>query len=447
MINNSVDNLVDLIKKDIQNKKDKYIANKYYRYKPQDQPLTIDVVDNNGEVRTIDVEKSTKLYINYFKMLVNQKVEYLLSNEPTINSKLPYTNTVITDMLESLVLNASLDTTAWLHFYVYKNKLDWIIIHDVEIIPIYDMFNKNIEEIIRYYLIDKDTYKIEHWTLTGISYHIIKKDKITSLEDTTHYQTNEEYQGQIVNSEYFNFKILPFIPLYNNKAKISDLDDVRECVDYYNSICSGLIDNIDKFQEAITLLKGFSGDESNLKDTLKNMRKYKMVGLPEGGDIGSMTVEIPVEARALLIELLKDNIFLLGRGVDPNKIGDGNITNIVIRSRYENLNMKCNSTEKQVKLFFEQFINFINTFYNSSYNKEIECNRAMLFNQSELIQDCVTAIDLVDAEVLSRETLCKNIVWVKDVKKEMKLIEAEKEAKKEEQEEQQEKNYLGTKPL
>jgi SPP1 family phage portal protein len=429
-----IDNIIEIIKKDLKEKKDKYIGNKYYNYDPKTKnDIEIDVVDKNGNIKTIKIEKGCNIYVNYFKMLVNQKIDYLLAKEPTIKSKLPYTTAVVTDMLETLMLKASLDSISWLHFYVENNRLDWIMVHDSEIIPIYDSYHKNIIEIIRYYSIDKDTLKVEDWTETGVDTALIKKEKINGVEQELiqafetmkHFETTESYQGQIIDTSYDNFETIPFIPLFNNKDKNSDLDEIRDLVDYYNSISSGFIANIEAFQEAVTKLKGFSGDEKNLRETMAKMKKYKAVGVPQDGDIEYMVIEIPVEARKVLLDILKDNIFLLGRGVDPNKLGDGNITNVVIKSRYANLDMKCNTTEKQLRLFYESFINFINGYYNSNYDTIIECNKSLIINTSELINDCVNAIDLITAKILSKQTLMQQIIWIVDVDKEKKLIEEE----------------------
>ena len=418
--------LIELIKKDKKEKAKKYIANSYYNYKPKPSgDFEIDVADTKGTIRTIKVKNDVIVYINYFKLLVNQKIEYLLSKEPTIKAKMNYTITTITDMLKTLMLNASLDGTSWLHFYVEDNILDWIIINDSEIIPIFDNKKKNIISIIRYYDLDKDKIKVETWDVNGVTNIIIDKDKVITEQETTHIQTDVIYNNVVIDTNNINFPFIPFIPFYNNKDKASDIDGIQELLDFYNEISGGFISNIYKFQEALTKLKGFSGDEEVLKETTRLMKKYSMVGIPEGGDIEPLTTEIPVEARKFMLELLKDAIFKIGRGYDSDKIGDGNITNIVIKSRYFPLDNKANEVEAEEKKFFEKFVNCINLYYNSNYNAAIDNNRHQLFNESERLEDCIKAVDLVNAGLLSKETLITNIPWVIDVKKELKLIEGQ----------------------
>lgn len=414
------ENIIELIKKDMKSKKDKYIANKYYYYKHKESmEQKIDVADSNGNIKTIVLDKKVCLYTNYFRMLVDQKIDYLLTKQPTV-SKLPFTLTQIIEMYEQLMLNASLDGRSWLHFYIDNNTLDWVIVRDPEIISIFDSHNKNIVGIIRYYSMNEDEIKVEQWEKSGVETGIIRKDKLYDVFETTHYIKETKYNDEVIETENSNFNMIPFIPFNNNRELESDLELIKELVDYYNDISSGFIDNVYKFQEALLKLKGFSGDKEVLEDTLKSLKKYKIVGLPNDGDMEYMTMDIPVEARKVLLDMLKENIFKLGRGYDSDLIGDGNITNIVIKSRYFSLDNKCNKLEKQAKLFHEKFIEFI-----GQGSSKIEFNRTQLFNESEKIQDCVLAIDLVIAGLLSKETLISQIPYVSDVKKELALINIE----------------------
>jgi SPP1 family phage portal protein len=226
--------------------------------------------------------------------------------------------------------------------------------------------------------------------------------------------------------------------MFNNKSKKSDLEGIQELIDMYNSINSGFIDNINLFQEAIVKLKGFTGDTEELEAVRKGMQKYKMVGIPNGGgdsaDIEYMSIEIPVEARKLILEILKENIFKIGQGLDPDRLaGESNVTNVVIKSRYASLDMKANSTEKQLTLFYERFIDFLNMFYNSGTPKDITFNRSMIFNESEAIDNCVKSMGLV-----SEETILENHPWVTDAKSELKKMNLEKEENMKRQQEMME---------
>jgi hypothetical protein len=406
----------EIIKKDIKEKQNKYQGQKYYNYKPKNEEAkTVDVADSNGEIQTIVLEKKCELYTNYFKLLVDQKIDYILNKEPTIKSSLPYSINEISQMYEDLTLQAKLDGKCWLHFYYDEGKLNYVIVEDIEIIPIYKI--KKLIGVIRYYFIDKETIYVEEWSFKGLKSYKIKKDQIIDITVSTHYQTEIKIENQVIETYNNNFNEIPFIVFENHQGK-SDLEDVKVLIDYYNDISSGFIDNVYKFQEAIMKLKGFSGDVKTLEDTLKNLKKFKMVGIPdEKGDIEYMAIEIPVEARKFLLELLENNIYKIGKGYDSDQIGDGNITNVVIKSRYFSLDIHCNKIIKKIKLFHENFCRFLNV-----SNTDIEINKTQLFNESEKLTDCVNAIDLYLNGLLSKETLIKNIPFVDNIDEEKLLI-------------------------
>jgi len=137
--------LVKIIKEDIINKKNKYAARKYFDYNPNNRENgDIDIVGNDNKIHTIYNKNKGEFYTNYFELIVNQKIDYLLAKEPTINKNDLFSITDLTDMLEDLLLNASLDTVSWLHFYVEDNILKSFIVDDREIIPFYDKYKKKI---------------------------------------------------------------------------------------------------------------------------------------------------------------------------------------------------------------------------------------------------------------------------------------------------------------
>lgn len=432
-----LEELKQIIKQDKIKKKGKYYARNYYNYKPNlnynsiDRTYNKDIVDGNGNVKTITKTRNTFLYTNYAKLLINQKIDYVLSKEPTLNSNFDnYSIVEISDMLEDMALTASLDVTAWLFFYVEDNKIDWIMLPDSQIIPIKCKYGKNIEKIIRYYETydsEKTFINVEVWSLEGVEYYKYKDNDNVCIYHhmDSHYYERTYYNNKLENEEAKNLPFIPFIPMNNNKNMENDITSVKDLLDFYNIIKSGFIDNIFKFQEALMKLRGFVGDDKFYEETQKNMIQFKMLALSDtDADAEYMAIEIPVEARSYMMAALKENIFKIGQGMDPDKIGDGNITNIVIKNRYSALDMKAEKTIKQIKLFYSKFVDCLNMFYSTAYEKDMECNKAINWNDSEIIDDCVKSTDIV-----SNKTIRKNHPWVIDEELEEKQIEIEKQDK------------------
>jgi SPP1 family phage portal protein len=412
-----INNIVNMIKADQAKKQNKYEARQFYYYKPKEVGETTDTYQN-GMIHEFR-NKKCEIYTNYFKVLVNQKIDYILAKEVAIETDMPEEFN-IQDILETALLNSSLDCVSWLHLYINDDGLlDWILISDVEILPIYDRYNKYIVQIVRYYKDNKDI-KAEIWAKDGVSFVTIRDSQLVDVVSKTHYLVESVYNGTPEDIQYFNFGFVPFMPLFNNKGKESDMQDLKPLLTMYNSISSGFIDNINQFQEALMKLKGYGG--TDLEAFKEQLKKYKVIPIDEGGDFEYVKVEIPVEARSVILEILKQNIFLIGRGVNPDQIGDGNITNIVIKNRYAGLDMKCNDAEKQMKLFYRQLINAINTYYRANIDyDDITFNRIQVFNETEQIDNVVKSSGLI-----SERTLLANHPWVSNVDGELKLMEEDK---------------------
>lgn len=417
-----MDNLVQLIQDDIHRKECKYEANKYYKYKGEQLQRYIDIVDTQGNIKTIDTGNQTNLYINFFKLLVDQKIEYLLAHEAITNFD---NDAMITDTLIDGEYDSSLNGTAWLYFYLNEGKLEWTWISDQNIIPFYKNYGKELESLIYYEKKGTEIF-VEIWTSNNLAKYVIKNNTATKIGDYAHFTIQSKFKSEVIDENGGYFKSLPFIPLYNNRSHTSDLEGIKELLDIYNSISSGFVSNIKDFQEAIIKLTGFSNNEEELSQAMDNIKQYKMVGIPKDGGLDYMKIEIPVEPRKVLLDICKDNIFLLGRGVDSTKVGDGNITNIVIQSRYANLDMKCNNVEKEIKKFYSKFVDFYNTYNNTDITKDITFNRTILINKTEAITGCVESIKLLEQGLISKETLIKNHPWVDNYELELDRIKQDK---------------------
>lgn len=428
----SLKEIKEIIRKDKEEKQGKYYARRYYNYKPSalfpntSTSYEKDIVDESGKVITITKERQPNLNTNFTKLLVNQKIDYMLANEPTIKVPNQYTIVEIADMMEDMSLTASLDVLSWLFFYVKDNVLKWVLVPDCQIKPIYDDFGVEIVQIIRYYDIDKITH-VEIWDLTGVrtlKYTSENQNAIIDDKIKTHYTEKIYYNNEVISEEAKNLPFIPFICMKNNKNLENDIECIKDQLDFYDIITSGFISNIFKFQEMLMKLQGFTGDDKFYDDTMKKMQKYKMICLPDKNETDAeyISVEIPTEAREIILTALRENIFKIGQGFDPDKIGDGNITNIVIINRYSALDSKANKTIKQLKIFYQSFIDCINKFYYTQLSSDLTCNKSANWNESEIIDNCVKSVDIIPDEII-----IENHPWIVDSQKSIKMMKKQKE--------------------
>ena len=131
------------------------------------------------------------------------------------------------------------------------------------------------------------------------------------------------------------------------------------------------------------------------------------------------------------MEVDEKNIYKFGMGFNASQIGDGNITNIVIKSRYTLLELKCNKLEKYIRKFLKDMIqialNEINESYKTDYTlKDVEIclEREIPTNEKDNIEIEKTKAETKQIEVniildasskLDDETIVKELCNVLDI--------------------------------
>ena len=217
--------------------------------------------------------------------------------------------------------------------------------------------------------------------------------------------------------------------LDNNRKQTSDLAPVKALIDDYDLHACGMSNNLQDLADGYFVVKGFDGD--NLSELIHNIKSKKSVGVADNGNVEIKTVNIPYEAREAKLKLDETNIYRFGMAFNSTQIGDGNITNIVIKSRYALLDMKCNKLEKQVKKTLRQLLDVVLDEINSekgtqytSNDVEIEFLRETPTNESDNAQIKLTDAQrqqveinnlLSAAEKLDDETIIKGICNILDI--------------------------------
>jgi len=224
--------------------------------------------------------------------------------------------------------------------------------------------------------------------------------------------------GKVENIEYTGWEALPFIELINQEG-VYDLIDIKDLIDMYDVTVSDLANNIDRILEAILLVK-----DRGAQDITEFMEQLKLNGIvfvddtTSEGDVRYITVEIPIEARIKLLELLHTNIYNFSMSVDIEKLTGGSLTNVLIQAKYANLDLKAREFIKQISKFVKDYFNF---FGISLTNKDIIFNKNLIFNENEKIENVVKSVG-----VISRESNVPNHPYVKgDIEEELKRLDQE----------------------
>ncbi len=333
----------------------------------------------DGEVVEDKNRSNIKISHPFFTELVDQEVQYMLSGKdgfvrsdlPDLQVKLDEYFNENEDFTSELyeVLTGAV-SKGFEYMWAYKKADGTTAFKCADSIGVVEVEAK--------YTSDKKPYII-YWYVERISKEgeLVKKI-IVFDEDFAYYfrQTgsydiveaeNEDGRHQVAHVEYMksgeiyyeSLGFLPFFRLDNCRKQFSGLKTIKNLIDDYDLMSCGLSNNIQDASEYLVVVKGFQGD--NMEELMQNIRTKKHIGVDgdSGGDVDFKTVDIPTAARQAKLDLDEKNIYRFGMGFNSAQLGDGNITNIVIKSRYALLDLKCNKLEIRLKQFLRKILKVV----------------------------------------------------------------------------------------
>lgn len=392
---------------------------KYYKFKHDILQYRLFYVDNEGKIREETSRSNIKIPHPYLTELIDQKAQYLLSNPVEITSEQEglqdYLDQYIDEdfqlMLQEAVEGASQKGYEFIFTKLGEERLTFAVADSLKVIQIYNADNVLIA-IIRYY--DTDIYKdgktvtvtkAELWDKEKVWYFVTAGDYEKTFKVDTSHQVNPTYHNTLINPETKQVlgrslgtalgkpDFIPFLRLDNNKYQTTDLEPIKPLIDDYDLMACALSNNLQDFDQPFFAVKGFPGDDYH--KLINNLRTRGAVGVGVDGGLDVHTVNIPVEARKEKLKVDKEGIYKFGMGFDSAQVGDGNITNVVIQSRYTLLDLKCNKMEVRLRKIIKQMLELIVADINQRHNKN--------FNTAD-IEITITRDTMIDeTEVETRE--------------------------------------------
>lgn len=356
-----------------------------------------------------DIQRSNiKIPHAFFTELVDQKTQYLLSGDeqfvrtdyPELQRELDkYFDDDFKAELSDLVTYGSAEGFSYMYRYADENGMSRFSFADgLGIVEVPAKFTNDKKDYIIHSYVDriekdKKVERIQVWDDSQTYYYVKIDNKITldpnqRINPRPHivYMTDDK-DGNIY---YDTFGSIPFFRYDNNKKQHSDLKPIKELVDDYDLMNCSLSNNLES-PDTIYFIKGMDGE--NLEQFIQNVKTKKAMIAPTDGDMDIKTVEIPYEARKVKMELDETNIYRFGMGLNTARVGDGNITNIVIKSRYSLLELKCNKAEIQLKKLLKKILKVVLDEINkakgwdyTTQDVHVKFNRKILTNELDNAQ-------------------------------------------------------------
>lgn len=377
--------------------------------------------NSDGELVEDTTRSNIKISHPFFTELVDQQVQYMLSGDDSfvrsdvegLQSKLDEYfdedfKAELTDLLTGTI------TKGFDYLFAYQNEHDRLAFQYADGLGVIEVRAKDTDDNCNYVI---------YWYIDRIAKNnkVIKRIQVWDDEKTTYYVQNDEgsidldesidinprphviYERD--NSLYYKpFGFIPFFKLDNNKKQISNLKAIKGIIDDYDIMSCGLSNNLADFDHPLHVVRGFEGD--NLDELSQNLKTKKTIGVDSEGGVEVHTVDIPYQARLTKMEQDEKNIYRFGMGFNSAQIGDGNITNIVIKSRYALLDLKCNKLEIKLKQFLKKIVKVvideINKKNNSAYKVEdvwFDFKREVMTNASDNAQIYKTEAETRQIEI------------------------------------------------
>ncbi len=423
---------------------------RYYEADHDIRNFRIFYINADGNVQEDKTKSNIKISHPFFTELVDQEVQYMLSgkdgfvksDDPKLQAELDtYFNRNEDFMAELYEIVTGTIAKGFEYAYAYKGGDGRTAFQCADSLGVVEVRSKETEdgsEYVIYYCTDhigKDDRKIRRiqvWDKSQIYFYRqidggnIVADESAELNPRPHATWRLDGENSVY---YDEFGFIPFFRIDNCKKQFSGLKPIKALIDDYDIMSCGLSNNIQDTNEALYVVRGFQGD--NLDELMTNIKAKKHIGLDEDGGVDIKTVEIPYQARQAKMQEDEKNIYRFGMGFNSAQIGDGNITNIVIKSRYALLDLKCNKLEIQLKQFMRKLLKVvldeINKINGTDYQMKdvyFDFKREIMTNASDNAQIELTDAQRQQTEITTllnlagcfdNETLMQNICAVLDL--------------------------------
>lgn len=354
-----------------------------------------------------------KLASNFFNRFVTQENQYLLGNgitwEKSSGDKLGenFDSQLQKAGKYALVEGVSFGLWNYDHMDVFRLT---------EFVPLWDEEDGGLKAGIRFWQIDSS--KPERATLyeldgyTNIMWTQNKEPLNTAwkrLENNTYIIPRQKYvvtarisdvDGvQIIEGE--NYPSFPIVPLWGNPNHQSEILGIRNQIDAYDLIKSGFANDLDNAQIYWVLHNTGGMDDIDLAEFVKRIKSVgaTMVDADDGVAVESHTVDIPSNARELLLDRLSKDLHRDFMALDTDLLASSNATATQIRAAYEPLNKKVDQFEYCVLDFLSGIMSLAGVEDNPTFT------RSSVINVNEDIQGVVLAAQFLDTEYLTKKIL------------------------------------------
>lgn len=351
-----------------------------------------------------DVSANHKLKTLFFRRLVLQQVQYVLGNGVVLQGD-GNKEKLGKDFDFQLMNGAKKAMASGISFGFWN--LDHLEIfsycdskRNAGFCPLKDDKTAVLRAGIRFwykYIDDKEIIRFTLYEEDGYTEYSISNNDVTIVQPKKSYitVTKKLGNGEIEEVSGENYTTLPIVPLYANDSYESELIGIRECIDCYDLIKSGLANNIDDASEIYWILKNAGGmDDIDMAQFLQRLKNVHVAQGDDAVDVQAETMNIPTEARQTMLEILRKDIYEDFQALDVNTLSASAKTTQEIQASYQAQDNKCADFEYYVIDFVQKILELAGIDDNPTF----VWNRVV--NQAEQTQMVLSAQNFLPEDVI-----------------------------------------------
>ena len=377
--------------------------------------------NDNGQ-KVIDfTAANNRIASNFLHRLITQRVAYSLGNgiSFTNTEKVRENGATVTKDKTKETLGTDFDTVMYTAAYFARLHRDSFVFWNydhldyfkmTEFCPLYDEYDGTLKAGFRFWSID--------WNKRPVTVVVYEMDGYTKYRtrqgskglDLVEFEPKRAYKQAIAQNQVdpdevvgeSNYSDLPIIPLWGNKHHQSDLVGMRAKIDAYDLVKSGFADDLTDCAQIYWIVENAMGmndaDLARFRDKIK--LNHIAVADTQNSSVKPYTVEVPANARDILLKSLREQIYEDYGALDVHTVAAG-ATNDHIDAAYQQMDEEADDFEYQIIKCIRGILNLIGIDDMPLFNR----NRVS--NQKER-----TDMVLLAAQYLDDETVLKKLPFI-----------------------------------
>lgn len=236
-----------------------------------------------------------------------------------------------------------------------------------------------------------------------------------------------------------NYPGFPIVPLWANGMHQSELIGLREKIDGYDLIQSGLCNTIDEASLIYWTITNAGGmDDMDLVKFVERMKTVKAAVVDEqGSHAEAHSITVPFQAHQTALLDLRDSLYRDAMALDTDKISAGAITATAIQAAYENLDLKCDRFEMCVSDFVEGILQLVGIEDSPTFK------RTKVTNMMEQTSMVLSAGDYLDSETILKHLPFLSLDEIEEIQQRVTEEEAERYELEQNRLAEQQQNFPG----